>query len=174
MAVFPFAHRLELRAVVDGGALTIETTIVATGSDPVPMAFGFHPYLAPPGAPRERWEIELPAMAHLALDERDLPTGGREPWPAQRFALGDRTFDDAFAPEADAARFAVTDGARRIEVAFEHGFPYAQVFAPPGQALICFEPMTAPTDALRTHDGLRCVAAGERAGAAFALRVRAV
>src|SRR3954449_9575668 len=96
MAIFPFAHRLELRAVVDGGALTIETTVVATGSDPVPMAFGFHPYLAPPGAPRERWEVELPEMAHLALDDRGLPTGAREPWRAQRFALGERTFDDAF------------------------------------------------------------------------------
>jgi galactose mutarotase-like enzyme len=171
MAVFPFAHRLELRAVVDGGALTVETTIVATGDDPVPMAFGFHPYLAPPGAPRERWEVELPAMAHLALDDRGLPTGGREPWPAQRLELGDRAFDDAFALDAPSARFAVSDGVRRIEVAFEHGFPDAQVFAPPGQALICFEPMTAPTDALRTHAGLRSVAPGERATAAFSLRV---
>src|SRR3954470_14158741 len=174
MAIFPFAHRLELRAVVDGGGLTVETTVVATGADPVPMAFGFHPYLAPPGAPRERWEVELPEMAHLALDHRGLPTGAREPWPAQRLALGDRTFDDAFAIEGGAApRFAVSDGARRIEVAFEQGFPYAQVFAPPGQALICFEPMAAPTDALRTHDGLRCVAPGERASAAFAIRVAA-
>jgi aldose 1-epimerase len=172
MAVFPFAHRLELRAAVDSGALLVETTLAATGADPVPLSFGFHPYVAPPGAPRDRWEVELPAMAHLALDDRGLPTGAREPWPAQRLALGDRAFDDAFALEAPSARFAVGDGARRVEVAFEHGFPYAQVFAPPGQALICFEPMTAPTDALRTQDGLRCVAPGERASAAFAIWVR--
>jgi galactose mutarotase-like enzyme len=173
MAIFPFAHRIELRAVVDGAALTVETTIVASGEDAVPLSFGFHPYLAPPGAPRERWEIETPAMAHLALDDRALPTGAREPWPAQRLVLGERTFDDAFALDAPSARFAVSDGTRRIEVAFEHGFPYAQVFAPAGQALICFEPMTAPADALRTHDGLRCVAPGERASASFALRVSA-
>ena len=171
MAIFPFAHTVELRAVVDGGALTVETTIVASGDEPVPLSFGFHPYLAPPGAPREHWEVELPALAHLALDDRGLPTGAREPSPAQRLALGDRAFDDAFALEAPSARFAVSDGERRIEVTFEHGFPYAQVFAPPGQALICFEPMTAPADALRTHDGLRCVAPGERASAAFAVRV---
>jgi aldose 1-epimerase len=112
-------------------------------------------------------------MAHLALDDRGLPTGAREPRAAERFALDDRQYDDAFALDAPSARFAVSDGARRIEVAFEHGFPYAQVFAPPGQALICFEPMTAPTDALRTHDGLRCVAPGDRASAAFSLRVAA-
>jgi aldose 1-epimerase len=171
MAIFPFAHTVELRAVVDGRALTVETTIVATGDEPVPLSFGFHPYLAPPGAPRRAWDVELPALAHLALDDRGLPTGAREPWPAQRLVLGDRAFDDAFALEEPSTGFAVSDGERRIEVAFEHGFPYAQVFAPPGQALICCEPMTAPADALRTHDGLRCVAAGERASAAFAVRV---
>jgi hypothetical protein len=31
--------------------------------------------------------------------------------------------------------------------------------------------MTAPVDALRTHEGLRLVAPGERATATFALRV---
>jgi aldose 1-epimerase len=173
MAIFPYPHAVELRAVVDSGALTIETTVIPTGADPVPVSFGFHPYLSPPGAPRERWEVELPAMAHLALDDRGLPTGAREAWRAQRFALGDRTFDDAFALDAPAARFAVSDGARRIEIAFEHGFPFAQVFAPPGQALLCFEPMTAPADALRARVGLRCVAPGERASATFAVRVGA-
>jgi galactose mutarotase-like enzyme len=171
MAIFPFAHRLELRAVVEGGALTIATTVVATGDALVPLSFGFHPYLAPPGAPRERWEVELPALAHLALDERGLPTGAREARPAERAVLGDRALDDAFALEALPARFAVSDGTRRIAVEFEQGFPYAQVFAPPAQALICFEPMTAPVDALRTHHGLRCVAPGERSTATFAIAV---
>ena len=32
---------------------------------------------------------------------------------------------------------------------FEEGFPFAQVYAPPANDLISFEPMTAPTDALR-------------------------
>jgi aldose 1-epimerase len=171
MAVFPFAHRLELRAVVDGGALVIETTVVATGSDRVPLAFGFHPYLAPPGASRERWEVELPAMARLPLDDRGLPAGAREPRSAERFTLGDRHYDDAFALNALPAEFAVSDGTRRIAVVFERGFPYAQVFAPPEPRVICFEPMTAPADALRTHHGLRCVDPGERVAAAFAVRV---
>lgn len=171
MAIFPFAHRLELRAVVDGGVLTIETTVVATGDDPVPLAFAFHPYLAPPGAPREEWEVELPAMAHLTLDDRGLPTGAREPRAAETFTLDDRTYDDAYALDAPRATFAVSDGTRRIAVELEHGFPSAQVFAPPDPKVICFEPMTAPVDALRTHDDLRSLAPGERERAAFALRV---
>jgi aldose 1-epimerase len=46
--------------------------------------------------------------------------------------------------------FAVEGGGRRIEVAFEHGFPVAQVFAPAARDVVCFEPMTAPANALVT------------------------
>jgi aldose 1-epimerase len=171
LALFPFPHVVELRAALDSGTLRIETTIVATGDVPVPLAYAFHPYLAPPGAPRERWEVELPAMAHLALDDRGLPTGAREQQPAERFALADRHYDDAFALSSLPAEFAVSDGARRIAVVFEHGYPFAQIFAPPDPVVICFEPMTAPVDALRSHHGLRCVDSGDRASAAFAVRV---
>ena len=56
--------------------------------------------------------------------------------PAQAFQGSDRPF-------------VVAGGGRRIEVHFESGFPFAQVFAPPANDLISFEPMTAATDALR-------------------------
>jgi aldose 1-epimerase len=45
------------------------------------------------------------------------------------------------------------------------------VFAPPDQPVICFEPMMAPVDALRSHEGLRSVAPGDRVSATFAVRV---
>jgi aldose 1-epimerase len=174
LAVFPFAHRVALGVRVERDTLRIETTVHATGDDPVPVSFGFHPYLAPPGARRAAWEVELPALTHLALDDRGLPTGARETRAAEIFTLGDRPYDDLFALSADAARFAVGDGTRRLVVELEAGFPYAQVFAPPDQDVICFEPMTAPVDALRRHDGLRVLAPGDRATATFALRVETV
>jgi aldose 1-epimerase len=174
LPLFPFAHRVGMRIRLEADALRIETTVHATGASPVPLTFGFHPYLAPPGAPREQWEVEVPPLTHLALDERGLPTGAREPRTAKRFALGDRTFDDLFAVDGPPARFAVSDGERRLTVELGDGYPYAQIYAPPTQPVICFEPMTAPVDALRTHDGLRCVAPGERASATFVLRVEAL
>jgi len=170
-ALFPFAHRVVLRAALRSRTLRIEATVSATGDAPVPVSFGFHPYLTPPGAPRAEWEVELPALVHLALDDRGLPTGAREDRPAERFALGERTYDDLFVAGGDGARFAVSDGVRRIAVEFESGFPYAQIFAPPTEDVVCFEPMTAPVDALRTHDGLRTVAPGGQETAAFAVHV---
>ena len=52
-----------------------------------------------------------------------------------------------------------------------HGYRVAQVFAPPDQDLVALEPMTAPTDALRTGHGLRWAAAGEAFTATFRLDV---
>jgi aldose 1-epimerase len=170
LAVFPFPHRLELAIELQAGRLTITTTIAAGPDGPVPLSFGFHPYLAPPDSARADWLVELPARTHLILDARGLPTGATREQPAEAFALGERTFDDLFALPGP-AQFSVAAAGRRITVEMVSGYPYAQVFAPPGQDLICFEPMTAPVDALRSHDGLRLVSAGQAEQATFSIAV---
>jgi aldose 1-epimerase len=173
MAVFPFAHRVVLDVRLDGGAVHVRTTVRAGPDAAVPLAFGFHPYLVPPGAPRGDWELELPARTALSLDDRGLPDGGARQLGPEHVVLGERTFDDLFAVGEGATTFAVRGGGRRIAVEYGAGYPYAQVFAPPGQALVCFEPMTAPTNALRSGDGLRVVAPDDEASAEFAVRVHA-
>jgi aldose 1-epimerase len=152
----------------------VRTTVSATGDAEVPLAFGYHPYFALPGVPREQWEVSLPVRRRLVLDEHAVPTGATEPVEPFRGAIGDRTWDDGFDRLVPGEPFAVAGGGRRIEVAFGEGYPVAQVFAPPGKELICFEPMTAPTNALVSGDGLRIVAPGESAAAEFAVRVVAL
>jgi galactose mutarotase-like enzyme len=60
---------------------------------------------------------------------------------------------------------------REIRVTFNTGFAAAQVFSPPGAPFICFEPMTAPTNALCSGAGLRWVAPGDAFTAAFTIAV---
>ena len=98
---------------------------------------------------------------------RSAPTSSR--LPPQRFELSEREFDDGFDSVADPARFAVTAGERRIELELTDGYPCAQVYAPLDGHFICFEPMTAPANALRSGDGLRLLAPGERYRAGFSL-----
>jgi galactose mutarotase-like enzyme len=169
LAVFPYPHVLELAIRIAGDRLTVETTVTARDA-PVPLSFGFHPYLAPPGVARQDWWVELPARTALELDDHGLPTGRATELRSEAFVLGARTYDDLFAVAPD-ARFSVTAAGRRTTVELTAGYPYAQVFAPPDQAVVCFEPMTAPVDALRTHDGLRSVPAGGTATATFSVRV---
>ena len=169
LAVFPYPHKLELSIRLEAGTLTIDTAVIARDST-VPLSFGFHPYLAPPGAAREDWWVELPARTALELDARGLPTGAASELTAEAFALGARTYDDLFAVTPGAC-FSVAAAGRRATVEMAAGYRYAQIYAPADQPVICFEPMMAPVDALRSHDGLRSVPAGERASATFALRV---
>jgi aldose 1-epimerase len=137
----------------------------------VPLAFGFHPYLRIPGAARERWEVRLPVRRRVVLDDRGLPTGAVEDVEPYIGRIGERTWDDGFDRLVPGEPFAVAGAGRRIDVHFDEGFAFAQVFAPPGQELICFEPMTAPTNALVTGEGLRTVPPGDRATARFSVRV---
>jgi len=168
-AAFPFPHVLRLEAELSAGALRIATTIESLDGE-VPAAFGFHPYVTLPGVPRASYAIELPAMRRLALDERKVPAGAAQDVPAFEGPLDDSDLDAGFDQVPPGATFAVSGGGRRVVLRFEAGYPCAQVFAPRGKDLVCFEPMTAPTNALRT--GAFSVAApGRPYAAAFSIEV---
>jgi aldose 1-epimerase len=170
LAVFPFQHRLELELRLAGDALTITTTVEATGDHEVPLAFGWHPWLSLPGVPRAEWELGLPARTAVVLDDRHLPTGERTDAPAERAPLGDRALDTHSAVPED-ARLTLTGGGREIAVEWAGGYRYAQVFAPTVLDVACLEPMMAPVAALSTGEELEVVQPGERLGATFRVRV---
>ncbi len=169
--VFPFRHDLEYHASLREARLTITVTVSACGEDVVPVAFGFHPYLALPGIPREDWLVELPAMRNLALDAEQIPIGPGQALAPRRFTLAEREFDDGFDAVAEPARFSVSGGSRRITLEFLEGYPCAQLYAPLGGQFICFEPMTARTNALRSGVGLRLLSPGESHRSSFSVSV---
>jgi len=169
--VFPFRHDLHYQARLADGRLEIEITVHACGADPVSLAFGFHAYPSPPGATRERWLVELPPLRRLALDTREIPVGPERALPGQRLELAGHEFDDGFDTVADPACFAVAAAGRRIALEFLEGYPCVQVFAPLSGCFICFEPMTAPANALRSGAGLRVLDPGERYWARFSVGV---
>ncbi len=156
LAAFPFPHRLELCASVAAARLSIGLTLTPTGEIPVPVCFGFHPYLRLPDSGRREWTVSAPVRQRLVLDERGLPTGATDELAPGTLSgpLGERTFDDCF-DQLDGSRpeFAVSDERLRLAVEFVSGFSVAQIYAPPSSEFICFEPMTAPIDALRSGRG---------------------
>jgi galactose mutarotase-like enzyme len=168
LATFPFPHELELEAALNASALTITTTVRATGGPPVPVAFGFHPYLRLP-ADRASCHLTLPARRHLLLDARGIPTGASVRAPASEISLGAESFDDGYDRLEPGAVLSVSGGGRRVSIRLDQGFPVAQVFAPPGAPFAALEPMTAPTNALRTGAGLRRVAPGRSFTARFSI-----
>jgi aldose 1-epimerase len=169
MTVFPFPHQLWVEARISDETLTIATTVRPSGETPVPIAFGYHPYLRLPGVERSAWVVEIPVSERVVLDSEELPTGESEPADVAAGPLGSRTFDDEFV--APTEPFALEGGGRRIEVFIGPGYPYAQVYAPDDDDVIAFEPMTAPTNALVSGQDLKLLEPGESYEASFSIEV---
>jgi aldose 1-epimerase len=171
LVVFPYPCKLTMTAAVAPASLTIETALTATSDIAVPISFGFHPYLGLPDVPRQEWRVHLPPMRHLVLDGRKIPTGAAEPFGGLEGLLEERDFDDGFALLGDKATLSVAGGGKRISVDLLEGYPYSQVYAPHGQNYLAFEPMTAPTNALISGEGLRLVSPGDTFSAKFRVRL---
>jgi aldose 1-epimerase len=60
LQVFPFPHRVEPEVELSGGSLGVRATLINVGGEPLPVAFGFHPYLRIPNVPRREWVVEFP------------------------------------------------------------------------------------------------------------------
>jgi len=171
LELFPYRHEVRVNLGVADGELMIATTVHATGDEPVPVSFGYHPYMRNPSAPRDTWEVELAASRRLVLDERGIPTGEREPVTQIQVTLEHSSWDTPFDGLAHPARWRATGGNAAMTVTFRSGYDFAQVFAPAEQEFICFEPMTATTNALNSGDGLRIVPPGGEHRAEFTVRL---
>jgi len=167
LELFPFVHEVRVGATVGPAELTITTTVTAAADGPVPVSFGYHPYTRVPAGSRDDWLVTLGAADRLLLDDHSIPTGERATIDRAPFRLDGLSLDDAFDAAPHASAFEASAGDARLAVAFLAGYSYAQVFAPAGQEFICFEPMTAPTNALNSGDGLTVIEAGGSYRAAF-------
>ncbi len=172
LAVFPFPHRLRVTVTLAPETLTVTTELAATGVVPVPVAFGWHPLFTLPGVPRAALEVSIPAAAESVLDPHGVPTGALRERTLTDGPLAGRTADDEFpAVEGD---FVLRGGGRTLRAAFgAPEYPVGHVWAPAGEAFVAWEPMTAPTNALVSGDGLRHVLPGTSFTATFTVRVTA-
>lgn len=171
MEAFPFAHRVELVVALAGAELTITTTVHAGDEGPVPVSFGFHPYLRLPGVAREEWVLEAPVREQLLLEERGLPSGERRAVAIETAPLGGRHYDDAFTAPPAGAPFALEGGGWRLELRIGDGYRFSQIYAPADTDAVAIEPMTAPTNALVSGEDLPLLGAGESCRAEFSIAV---
>lgn len=176
-AAFPFPQVLQVKAILRGTVLEIRTRVLATGGEPVPLAVGWHPYFAPPGAPRADWVMSNPFDTHAVLSDLLIPTGITEPVDPWVRRLGDPsaedgiTLDDLYCGVVPGTVAWIEGGGRRISVRYSDGYGYAVLFAPPDQDLVAVEPMSAPTDPFGGHFGVREVWPGTSAICSFSIGV---
>jgi len=171
MAQFPFAHNFEMTYRLRDGALEVETVIENLGVEAMPVSLGYHPYFQVNDAPRDEWQVHLPAKDKLALSNRLIPTGERsanpyaDPQGLQGVSLDD-VLDTLVRDSDGQARFWVQGKQERVTVEYGPKYTVAVVYSPPGRGFVCFEPMTGPTNVFNAaqagwYKGLQTVAPGE-------------
>jgi aldose 1-epimerase len=156
MAQFPFAHTIEMTHRLSGGVLEVRTSIQNHSIDPMPLVIGFHPWYQMPGTPRDDWKVHAPVRDHYILSAKFTPTGETEPANLpDPVSLAGRQLDDVFGGIQPNSEFALESNGRKISVRYGPKFPIAVIYAPQTRNVVCFEPMTAPTNGFNlAHDGL--------------------
>jgi galactose mutarotase-like enzyme len=166
---FPFEHELEVRISLEGRTLCLATSLTATGSVPVPVAFGWHPWFEFPDVPREEWVLDVPFDRRAVLGPTKIPTGEVVADPVPRGPLGSTVLDDVYLDVADGTVASVRAGDRGVSVTYASGYDVGVVFAPSQFDIVCLEPMTAPTDPFSGRFPLRLAQPGETVTAEFAI-----
>ncbi len=173
---FPFPHLLTVAVHLIDSKVEVWTSVTATGELEVPIAFGWHPYFAPPGGDRQDWTVSKPFTHRLKLDGRFVPTGEVKRGPVEVNTLGDPddggiSLDDLFADVVPGTTAWIEGGKRRITLSYDFGYDYAVLFAPKDQPLVAIEPMSAPTDPLSGHFPIKTALPGQTYTARYGIHV---
>lgn len=159
MVNWPFAHEYRMTYSLHDGTLEVRTEVINKSSEPMPITLGFHPYFNLPDTPREQAFVRIPARKHIETDRALLATGETSAvqLPAET-SLRDHTFDDGFTDlvrgKDGYATFSLEAGSKKIQVVYGAQYQVGLVYAPPRKEFVCFEPMTAVTNALNlAHEG---------------------
>jgi aldose 1-epimerase len=175
---YPFDLRLEMTYELDDGGLTLTATAVNEGDSECPFGFGFHPYIAAPGAEViDECEVKLPADSVQLVDEQMIPYA-HEPVAGTAFdfrvprPIGQTVLDHCFlglSRDSDQlARATIAGPAGTTTLWSDAACSYLQVYS--GDTLVpalrrrglALEPMSCPPNAFASGEGLVRLAPGER------------
>jgi aldose 1-epimerase len=186
---YPFLSEISVAYHLGSLGLTVTTTVTNRDDVPIPFGVGFHPYLAVTTPTIEGAELEVPARAYIAVNERQLPTG--EILPVVGNALDftkrksisghdlDVTYTELIRDDSGLTNVVVVDSTGgEVELSMDRNFAYVQVFT--GDTLergrrrtaVAVEPMTCPPDALRSGKDVVVLEPGQHWAGSWRLRRR--
>ena len=162
---FPFPHEMRITVQLSGAGLTLTTVLEAGREGPVPVGFGWHPYLVAGDDPVELWDVDLPFVEQAILHDL-LPTASTRRVVPTATRVGPR--DDCFLVEPGATA-RVVGPTTTTSIDLTEGYRWAMVWSPGNAGFICVEPMAGPLLALRDDSGGPVVPPGGRHSATFTL-----
>lgn len=163
---YPFPCRISVTTRLREGVLEQITEVNNTGSKPLPMGYGTHPWFpASLGEAREKTEVKVPGAKYWRL-ENLVPTGETvdvtsEPgkFDLRRWhALDGNEYDDVFTalerrPDGwTEAGIRYPDRGLQLIVEASPEFREWVIFAPPSRSVVCLEPYTGTTNAVNLQN----------------------
>lgn len=162
---FPLDCAITYR-LCEGNTLQIITRYSNPGRQALPLLDGWHPYFTL-GAPVDTLELRMQTLEHIETDAQLIPTGAVTPYDA--FAGGrlieGTQFDDCYRLDMQATQplITLTNSATglRLEMQPGDGYPYVQVYTPPGRQTIAIENMSGVPDCFHNGRGLTVLEPGK-------------
>ena len=151
---WPSRCQVEIEVAVAAHQLRLSVRARNTGTEPLPMGIGWHPYFALPSGRRSQARLQVPAAERLEVGNYDevLPTGrildvAGTPYDFRAGAeLGERYLDDCFTglqrDETGEIACRIEDPAGGHGVRISSASPAVtaiQVYAPPERACVALE-----------------------------------
>jgi aldose 1-epimerase len=183
---WPWPLEFGVRYSLGGDGLRVELEVTNPGSASAPFGAGFHPYLAAFGGTVDDLELCAPGSLRYLSDDRGLPVG-TEPVAGGPFdfregrRIGDARIDVAFTDlkrdpdglaRVELRRMAPErgqGGESLVQLSVDAAWTHLMIFT--GDTVsqvgrrrrgLAVEPMTSPPDMLRSGDGRKVLAPGER------------
>jgi len=184
---YPFLSEISVAYHLGSLGLTVTTTVTNRDEVPLPFGVGFHPYLSVTTTTIEGAQLEIPASAYVAVNDRQLPTGEILPLAGNQLDFSKRksvsgheldvTFTELLRDDTGLATATLEDAqGGQIELSVDRNFPYLQVYT--GDHLekgrrrtsVALEPMTCPPDALRSGKDVVVLEPGQHWAGSWRLR----
>ena len=139
---YPFDVIFNLNFTLRPHAVSIEACIENKSQEPVPWAFGLHPYFCVSG--RNRAAINLPCKKQMILDPELLIPVCEKPIESNTLLLRDeRTYDAAFWDMSDGrASIVDSEAGRDIHVDFSEHIETIVIYSAANSDYVCLEPWT--------------------------------
>jgi aldose 1-epimerase len=182
---YPFPLDVHVTYCLRDSDFSLDLAVRNRGTDPAPVALGWHPYFTLPDADRasqvDSMLLGIPADRYVAVDRELIPTGsvpavaGTEHDFRAENPVGEREIDLAWVPDAPRERpVTLSHGRYRLRLFMDGAFRLVQVYIPPDRGSIALEPVSAAADSFNRRDCLELVpGATVRARAVVALSASA-
>jgi aldose 1-epimerase len=175
---YPFDYNCLIKyQLQQDSLLSVETVVVNTGTQPLPIADGWHPYFTLEGK-ADDWELHFASGHMVEFNDKLIPTGN---FLANRNFTEPERINDTFLDNCfllnepdDRPSCTLRNPANGLQLLLfpEKHYPYLQVYTPPHRNSIAIENLSAAPDCFNNGIGLICLQPGH--SQAFLLRYQVV